>query len=121
MRVALVAAAGAVGILTGAVGRAGGWVIAQASGGGGGSNGDLPNWVQWGVLGLVILGFITKQLVPGWLYSDIKAENKELKAENIRLVQLALDTQTKTLPAIEAATRVVEDAMAEIRASKRRS
>lgn len=80
---------------------------------------ELPNWASWGVLGLVILGFVTKQLVPGWLYGDIKAENKELKAENNRLVNLALDTQKATLPAIEASTLAVGEALAEIRSHRR--
>jgi hypothetical protein len=85
------------------------------------SGADLPNWVQWGVLGLVILGFVTKQLVPGWLYGDIKVENKELKAENNRLVNLALDTQKATLPAIEASTSAVSEALAEIRSYRNRA
>jgi hypothetical protein len=82
---------------------------------------ELPPWASWGVLGLVILGFVTKQLVPGWLYADIKVENKEVKAENIRLVQLALDTQKATLPAIEASTAAVSEALAEIRTHRRSS
>lgn len=79
---------------------------------------DLPPWVQWGVLGLVIAGFVTRQLVPGWLYSDLKTENKDLRTENARLVQLALDTQKATLPAIEASTSAVSEALSEIRAHR---
>lgn len=76
---------------------------------------ELPSWASWGVLGLVILGFVTKQLVPGWMYQDAKQENKELRAENVRLVQLTLDTQKTTLPAIESSTSAVSEALAEIR------
>lgn len=79
----------------------------------------LPPWASWGVLGLVIAGFVTKQLVPGWLYADLKTENKELKADNSRLVALALETQKATLPAIEASTTAVTEALAEIRSSRR--
>lgn len=81
--------------------------------------GEIPLWAQYGVLGLIILGFIMKQLVPGWLYSDVKAEAKELRTENQRLVQLVLDTQTKTIPALEAATKAVDEAMAELQARRR--
>lgn len=91
-------------------------VIAQEA-----ADAQLPAWAQWGVLGLIILGFVTKQLVPGWLYADIKAENKELKAENTRLVALALDIQKATLPAIEASTSAVSEALSEIRSHKGRS
>jgi hypothetical protein len=79
----------------------------------------LPPWASWGVLGLVIAGFATKQLVPGWLYTDLKTENKELKADNNRLVDLALETQKATLPAIEASTTAVVEALAEIRSIRR--
>lgn len=75
----------------------------------------LPPWASWGVLGLVIAGFVTKQLVPGWLYADLKNENKELRVENARLVQLTLDTQKATLPAIESSTSAISEALAEIR------
>jgi hypothetical protein len=76
---------------------------------------SLPPWATWGVLGLVITGFVTKQLVPGWLYADIKTENKEQKVEINRLVDLALETQKATLPAIQASTSAVGEALAEIR------
>jgi hypothetical protein len=79
----------------------------------------LPPWASWGVLGLVIAGIITRQLVPGWSYNDLKTENKDLKAENNRLVSLALETQKATLPAIEASTIAVAEALHEIRSFRR--
>lgn len=76
---------------------------------------EFPSWATWGVLGLVVAGFVTKQLVPGWMYADLKSENKDLRLENARLVQLTLDTQAATLPAIEASTSAVSDALTELR------
>lgn len=90
-------------------------VLAQAA-----STNDFPTWATWGVLGLVVAGFVTKQLVPGWMYQDLQRENEALRAENIRLVQLTLDTQRATLPAIEASTTAVSEAMAEMRAMRQR-
>jgi hypothetical protein len=79
----------------------------------------LPPWASWGVIGTVFGLLMTKQLVLGWVYSDVKTEIKELKAENARLVNLALETQKATLPAIEASTSAVTEALSEIRAFRR--
>jgi hypothetical protein len=75
----------------------------------------IPAWAQYGILGLIIIGFLTKQLVMGWLYQDIKAERDLLKTENNRLVQLVLDTQQATLPALQASTVAVGAALDEIK------
>lgn len=79
------------------------------------ATGDLPVWAQWGVLGLVIAGFVTRQLVPGWLYADVKSENAELRKENKDLVDLVLETQRSAIPALQEATKAVNEAMTEIR------
>lgn len=79
------------------------------------ATGDLPIWAQWGVLGLVIAGFVTRQLVPGWLYTDTKAENTELRKENKELIELVLSTQRDAIPALQEATKAVNEAMTEIR------
>lgn len=79
----------------------------------------LPPWASWGVLGAVILAIATRQLGPGWVINDQKEEIKNLKAENTRLVNLALDTQKATLPVIEASTTAVTEALSEIRSLRR--
>jgi Tfp pilus assembly protein PilN len=80
-----------------------------------GDSGNLPDWAEWGVLGLVILGFVLRQLVPGWLYADVKVENQELRKENKEMVELVLSTQQSAIPALQEATKAVNEAMIEIR------
>lgn len=80
----------------------------------------LPSWAQAGILGLIILAFVTKQLVPGYLYQDAKAELKEQRMENARLVQVMLDNQSATLPALQASTQAVNEAMMEIKSLRNR-
>lgn len=75
----------------------------------------LPSWAQAGILGLVILGFVTKQLVPGYLYQDARAELKEVRAEHARLVQALLDTQSTVIPALDASTNAVSEALVVMR------
>jgi len=78
---------------------------------------DLPSWVEWGVLGLVIVAIVmTKQLVPGWIYAELKEENAELKEENKELVTKLLELSETALPAIKESNTVVAEAMREIRA-----
>jgi hypothetical protein len=81
----------------------------------------LPPWVNYGVLGLLIVAIILKQFVPGWLYVDVKKENEELRAENRRLVDLNLQTQASTGPALVAATSAIQDILTEVRFLKRGS
>lgn len=76
---------------------------------------ELPSWTNYGVLGLLVVGLLTKQLVMGWLYQDVKNERDLLKVENNRLVQLVLDTQQATIPALQASTVAVTDALTEIK------
>lgn len=82
-------------------------------------SGELPAWVNYGVLGLVVAAFILKQLVPGWLYSDLKRENDELRTENRRLVDLNLSTQATTAPALAAAAKAMDEMITTTRILKR--
>ena len=76
---------------------------------------ELPNWVNWGVLGLVILALVTKQLVPGPIYKEAKDELRELKVENKELTKTVLETQGGVLPVLENATSAIREALTEIR------
>lgn len=77
---------------------------------------DLPSWLEWGVLGIVVVAIVlTKQLVPGWIYAELKEENKELKIENKELVDRLLSLSETALPAIKESNTVVAEAMREIR------
>lgn len=86
-----------------------------------GSSGEIPLWAQYGILGLIIVGFITRQLVPGWMYSDLRTENESLKAENKDLVRQLLDVQKTALPALQSAASIMDDAMDELRSRRRAS
>jgi hypothetical protein len=76
----------------------------------------LPPWAQYGIVGLVGgMLIVTKQLVPGWVYQEVRTERDELKADNKVLVHQLIEAQTTTIPVLQASTRAVEDAMALIR------
>jgi hypothetical protein len=67
---------------------------------------DLPLWAQWGLLGFVVLGFMTRRLVPGWTY-DREAERADrLEIENSRLRDRV---ETKVLPLIHEAIHALQE------------
>lgn len=84
-------------------------VIADAAGGG------LPAWTDWGIPGLVIAGFLTRQIVVGAELKEAKDDLKESRAETVRLTQLVLDTQAAVIPAISAATEAIRSTAANVR------
>lgn len=86
----------------------GGWIVGADTTG-------LPTWAQALIVLAAFVGVMAKAIVPGWLYTDSVKKVETLEAENKRLVQLLLDNQPKAISAMEASSRVVEDAMAEIR------
>ncbi len=72
----------------------------------------LPGWAQFGILGVIILALVvTKQLVAGWVYVEVKTERDNLKLENKELIQQLISTQRETLPVMQSATSAIEDAM----------
>lgn len=79
----------------------------------------LPGWAQVVLALAILVGLVTKQLVPGWVYSDLREENQALKKERSELIRSALETQPKTISALEASGRVVDEAMAELRVLRR--
>lgn len=90
----------------------------------------LPGWANYSILGVIIIALITKQLVVGWQYSDVKNENVELRAEIKSLHEKQIDVYTKEVGALQAATdalngnqdvmsktkEALRDALAELRA-----
>ena len=73
----------------------------------------LPDWAQYGILGLVIIALVvTRQLVPGWVYAETKAEVIELRAENKELVQQVIDTNAQAIPALREAASAIDKALA---------
>lgn len=86
-------------------------LLAQAT-----PNVDVTSWLQWGVLGLVILAIVVfKQLVPGWIYEEQQVEIKQLKTDNKDLTERLLNVSETALPALKESTAAVAEAMREIR------
>lgn len=56
------------------------------------------DWAQAGVLGLVVVGFITGQIVPGWLFKNERAERERLSKVS----------EDKVLPALFAYQEFVQ-------------
>lgn len=75
----------------------------------------LPGWAQYGILGIIIIALVvTRQLVAGWVYAELKEELKEVKKENKRLVQTIIDNQAVTVPALIKSSELVEKLSAEL-------
>lgn len=74
----------------------------------------IPAWANYGVLGLLVLAFITRQIVSGLELREIKRERDDERAENRRLAQVVIDTHAATTPALERASVAVKDAMDEL-------
>ena len=43
--------------------------------------GELKIWLEYGLLGLVILAFLRGWIVPRWVYAERVSENERLKNE----------------------------------------
>lgn len=74
------------------------------------ANPTLPDWAQYGLLGLVLVGIVTKQIVPGWAYRDAEARVAKLEEDREELVELILAQQEKILPALVEGTHALREA-----------
>jgi O-antigen ligase len=43
--------------------------------------GELKIWLEYGLLGLIILAFLRGWIVPRWVYAERVSENERLKNE----------------------------------------
>lgn len=75
---------------------------------------SLAEWLQWGVLGLVIVAFLIGQLIPGYLYQQMKAERDQLQEKNDELTERLLEMQEQVVPALIASTDAVSAASTEM-------
>lgn len=64
-------------------------------------------WLQWGVLGLVLLAIATRKLVPGWALDQCEGECGRLRTE---LATLRQKQEESTLGTIERLTASLERA-----------
>jgi hypothetical protein len=63
-------------------------------------NDQLQDFANFGVLGLMVLAFLTGYLIPGWLYKEKAQENKELRdniAKFSELIKEVIDKIDKLL------------------------
>jgi len=82
--------------------------------------GGLPPWAQV-LAGLVILaGMATKQLVPGWVYNELRDRLEKAEARVTELTDKNLSTQETVLPALKESSLAVKEAMEELRFQRRR-
>lgn len=97
------------------------WVLADGSAGD-----EWRFWAQYGVLGLVVLGFITRRIVSGLevLERDkihegrllqLQTENNQLRADNAKMFERIVATLQLVPPALEASTKTMDEALVEIR------
>lgn len=84
-------------------------LLAQAAEGGGSTDTDWIGLAQYGVLGLVVLGFIVGKIVPGYIYERRVAEHAAEKEENRRLEGTIKD---RVIPALVQSSDVLTRVMA---------
>lgn len=78
-------------------------LLAQASGGDAGGT----NWTDlasYGVLGLVVLGFLFRKIVPGWIYDQVQDQLKH-ERENSQVLEDTI--KERVIPSVLKSTDVM--------------
>lgn len=68
---------------------------------------DWTSLAQYGVLGLVVLGFILGKIVPGYVY-ERRLEEAERKDEEIQRLRVSIEE--RVIPALIKSTEALADA-----------
>lgn len=79
-------------------------LFAQASGGDS-SGQSWTDFASYGALGLVVLGFLFRKIVPGWIYDQVVEDLQKERANN----QLLEETiKERVIPALLKSTDVMD-------------
>ena len=76
------------------------WILADSH------SGDWTSLAQYGVLGLVVLGFILGKIVPGYIYERRVEEIVESREENTRL---RASIEDRVIPALIKSTEALAE------------
>ena len=74
-------------------------------------------FIQWGILGLVLLLIVIGKLAPGWVVDQLRSDLTDLKAENAALRQ---SIEERVIPALEKSTTALA-AAASVMAERKES
>lgn len=66
---------------------------------------DPTSLVSYGLGGILVILFLTKQMVPGWIYRNLQKENENLNAQVKRLQDVH---EEKVLPALYKYNEVLD-------------
>lgn len=75
----------------------------------------LPGWAQVCIALGVALSIATKQLVPGWVYEDLKARVIQLEKDKSELITSQLTTLPAATAALSASAEANQKSLDEIR------
>lgn len=62
---------------------------------------STAEFIQWGVLGLVLLLIIMGKLVPGWAHDQLRKDYDDMRAENAAMRK---SIEERVIPALEKST-----------------
>lgn len=81
-----------------------GGFVAQATNTG--DTGQVVGWVNYGLAGLLVIGFLTGRVVPRWVLEDLKTRLAAVEAQRDRLVEHERST---TIPALIESNRIANE------------